>query len=145
MKKRLDCKELTKEFNELRQNNLGKTFTGKELDQLLLKYGFSGYILAALKKQFAFDSYKVGNSKLFSFKKDPFHFDRMQDVLRYYNEHRTKHQPKGTPKELTEEEKAISLLRAQGYEMRKCIGFDLETFQKENPEMYKKYLLYETV
>ena len=43
------------------------------------------------------------------------------------------------------EEEALSVLSSKGYQIRKCVGFDMERFQKENPILYKKYLKYEIV
>lgn len=34
-------------------------------------------------------------------------------------------------------------LKEQGYIIQKPVGFNEELFKKENPELYKKYVIYE--
>ena len=143
MKKRLDAKELVKEFNQLRTAQTGKTFTGAELDKLLNKYGFAWDLCLALKRANVFDSIKSGVTKLFSFKKDPLFVDRMEQIVKDMQLHR-----KGGHKEvptLSKEEEALQFLKKSGYQIKKLVGFDESRFAKENPELYQKYLVYEYV
>ena len=145
MKKRLNSRELVKSFNELRLANQGKTFTGKELDQLLNRYSFSMDLVLALKRNSnVFDSVRSGTSKLFSFRKDPLFIDTMEHIVKDMRDHRIGEYKKETPN-LSEEEKALALLKNQGYQIKKLVGFDESRFKKENPELYKKYLVYEYI
>jgi hypothetical protein len=50
-----------------------------------------------------------------------------------------------TDKKLTFEEECAEYLRKQGYQLKKCIGFDEDAFKKDYPQLYEKYLIYENV
>ena len=139
MNKKLNVNEMVQNFNVLRQKTENKTFSGKELDVYLNKYGFNRVIVRALKKLKAFECVKSGTSKLYSFKKEPLYVGKMSEALSMYRSESTK------KKEKTEEEQALSILKNSGYQIRKCVGFDVKKFEKENPDLYSKYLIYEIV
>jgi hypothetical protein len=48
-------------------------------------------------------------------------------------------------KDMSFEEECAEYLRKQGYQLKKCIGFDEDTFKKDYPQIWKKYLIYEEV
>ena len=48
-------------------------------------------------------------------------------------------------KKLSFEEECAEYLRKQGYQLRKCVGFDEEAFKKDYPQLWEKYLIYEEV
>jgi hypothetical protein len=50
-----------------------------------------------------------------------------------------------TDKKLTFEEECAEYLRKQGYQLKKCVGFDEDAFKKDYPQLYEKYLIYENV
>lgn len=143
--KKLNGKELAKEFNELRIREQGKTFLGSELDKLLNKYGFSNSMILALKNSKVFDYVQSGPSKLFSFKSDPLYHQKMEDIISLARSKYSYGRNKKELPELTDEEKAVALLSKKGYQIRVLRGFDEVRFAKENPEMYQKYLVYEDI
>lgn len=137
MRKKLDAKELTKQFNELRVNNLSKSFTGKELTELFVRYNFNHALVDQLKKV-GFACVRMGTTKLYSFKPEPFFHIKMEECLSNWRK-------KPAEVEISEEEKALQFLKKKGYQMRVCRGFDEARFAAENPELYQKYLIYEEV
>ena len=48
-------------------------------------------------------------------------------------------------KDMSFEEECAEYLRKQGYQLKKCIGFDEDAFKKDYPQLYEKYLMYENV
>jgi len=151
MKKR-DSKELAKEFNELRQKNQGKTFLGSEMQKMLNKYGFNSYLVSALRQQKVFNILPCGASKLYSFREEPLHYTAMEiamkeayNMYKKYYIKKTSSSNEAPKAELTPEEQAIRFLKNQGFQLKKCVGFDESSFSKDYPELYKKYLKYESV
>jgi hypothetical protein len=137
--KKLNAKILVEEFNKTRIKNLNGQFTGKELDNLLYKYcGFQNSLTSVLKRNGIFEmSRGVGAQKLYRFVDTPLFVDKMDKFLQEWR-NRGKRIP-----EQTQEEKSISFLKSQGYKIKVCRGFDIERFQRENPDLYQKYLIYE--
>lgn len=137
--KKLDAKTLVEEFNKTRLKNIGKQFTGKELDNLLYKYcGFQNALTGVLKRNGIFEmSRGIGAQKLYRFVDTPLFVDKMDKFLQEWR-NRGKRIP-----EQTQEEKSINFLKSQGYKIKVCRGFDVERFRKENPDLYQKYLIYE--
>ena len=141
--KRLNAKELTLEFNDLRLKNQGREFTGTQLNEFLHKYGFNDDLIYFMKKQDVFNVSKVSGSatKLYKFKEEPLYHRGMERIINDWR----KTTNKKSPKSLSEEEVSIQNLKNKGYQIQKLIGFDESRFAKENPELYKKYLVYEFV
>lgn len=140
--KKLNAQELVKEFNQLRNREKGKTYTGKDLDTLLQKYGFNLRLLAEMKKAHVFISFRSGATKLFQFKEHPLFIDKMEEILKNYRTNVSK------PKEevpVTPEDSALNLLKSKGYSIKKCLGFDEKKFAEDHPELYKKYLIYKDI
>lgn len=146
---KVNVKDLTQTFNELRQNNKGKTFLGSEFQKLMTKYGFNSYLISALRKGNTFNIIPSGASKLYSFKEEPLHITAMEYAVKEARAASQKYYTsKKAPKQevvLTDEEKAVKLLKEQGYQLKKCVGFDEERFKKECPQLYAKYLTYESI
>ena len=54
----------------------------------------------------------------------------------------TKSRNKGEKKK---KKSALELLNTLGYRIKRIVGFDMEKFMKEQPEMYRRYCKYEYV
>ena len=123
----------SKGFNELRMENLSKEYTKQELLNLLKTKKISNDLAEYLIQQgeIIISKSEKGN-KYYSFKGTPLYKGRIEA---YYNG------PKAQ-KPLTEEEKALKLVKNLGYQVRKCVGFDTKRFMAENPGLYEKYLIY---
>ena len=141
-----DLEELTRRLNEFRMSNLNKTFLSSELNKELVQLGFNkGTAGMICNKCFPYE--KLGNQRLYSIPKDPIHKGLVVSVYQKNRDYASKsyHSKKETVNNKINEEDALKLLSSKGYQIRKCVGFDLEKFRLENPVLYKKYLKYENV
>lgn len=147
MKQKVNVVELTAAFNTCRMNNIGKIFSNEEITKLLKDLGFGGNITAMLISKHMY-SQRDGKKKLYSFTHNPLHKSAIEALYeenrRYQREY---HQDnKNSVKETaTPLEEAITLLKKQGYELRKPRKFDVTKFAEDHPELYKQYLIYEEV
>lgn len=139
--KKLDAKELTKSFNELRINKLGHTFTAKDLQTLLVKYGFNGTLTYVIKKEL-FNCIRSKTTLLYQFQDTPVYVGKMENIISRY---RMKNQKNKNEEVVSEKDKALNLLKKEGYVISKCIGFDEERFKHDYPDLYEQYLIYEAV
>ena len=150
---KVNIEEKTRLLNEFRINSGTKTFTygelRKSLGNVLSK---NNVIIAEAIKLFPYEV--IGKSRIYEMPKEPIHksfvkafYNRQASVQKAYYERNMSQKIKPQKVENTKslEEKALELLSSKGYQIRKCVGFDLERFSKENPEMYKKYLKYEII
>lgn len=144
--KKVNIEEKTRQLNEFRMANLHKSFSGRELQDYLYNLGISRTIASALMSK-CFPYEKMGSTRLYEVPKEPIHKSMLNGLYENFRNKRNKYNSskKGEIISQNSEEAALALLSARGYQIRKCVGFDLERFQKENPVLYKKYLKYETV
>jgi Holliday junction resolvasome RuvABC DNA-binding subunit len=144
--KRNEIDGLIRKLNEFRMANLNKSFTGAELNEALVALGFKSYDASRIaQKCFPFEY--MGKNRLYEVPKEPIHKSILISINNKATESVKKCQAFHKAKvqmELTEEA-ALAALQAKGYQIRKCVGFDLERFAKENPVLYKKYLKYEII
>jgi hypothetical protein len=144
MRQRANLEELTQKLNKFRMENVGKAFTSAELIEKLYEVGFNKSYAWGIMTNFPHE--KVGSSNLYSITREPIHVNVVKSVFeRYRNYRRNPKNKKSVEKEKFSEEEALNLLASRGYQVRKCVGFDLERFSKENPILYKKYLKYEII
>ena len=136
--KEAKIKELTKKVNEFRKEHIGRQYSSKELYEELYKLGFNLHIskrVAAL-----FPAQKLGTSKYYEMTDEPIHQSKITAL--YEASKKAKSRNKG--EELTEKS-ALELLNTLGYRIKRIVGFDMEKFMKEQPEMYRRYCKYEYV
>lgn len=134
--KKINVEEKARVLNELRMSCDNKTFTREELVKNLKQLGFNSQVVGAMiPKLFTYE--EVGKARLYSFPKTPIHKSLIRACYDRCNGYKSK-----TP---SVEESVIATLQAAGYQVRKIVGFDMEKFKAENPNLYKKYLRYETV
>ena len=134
----MNITELTKKVNEFRKENIGKQYSSKELYNELYKLGFNLHIskrVAAL-----FPAQKLGTSKYYEMTDEPIH----QSKIAALYEASKKSYTRNKGEELTEKS-ALELLNTLGYRIKRIVGFDMEKFMKEQPEMYRRYCKYEYV
>lgn len=142
--------ELTKSINELRLNSKNKTFTRSEIYDALVNAGFNkaiaNYALALLYSE------KLGKAKLYSFNSDPIHKSQIEGLFKRYrlskNQYnfKARHKSEEIPvSSEANEEAMIKYLKARGYQIRKPVGFDEQRFAQMNPELYSRFIKYETL
>lgn len=143
----VDIKSKTEAFNRTRLNNKDKSFTYQELIALLKGAGIPADITGMAIKHHFIDKAEVDGHMLYSFQVSSLHIDSMQS---FYNEKNKKKKiwrdnAKPAVKNALTERAAVALLQSKGYRIKRIVGFDLERFIKEQPEMYHKYAKYEYV
>ena len=147
--KKVNIEQKTQAINEFRLANKNKSFTYSEirekLGEILSK---NNVVITAAIKAFPYEV--IGRNRLYSMPNDPIHWIFVKNAYKEQTNVQKKYNSKVKEESLkekneSEEEKALKVLASKGYQIRKCIGFDLERFAKENPVLYKKYLKYEII
>lgn len=145
--KTVNIKTKTESFNRTRLENKNKSFTYAELVALLKNAGIPLDITTLIIKHHFIDKEQVDGKMLYSFQETSLHMDSMQ--MFYDEKNRRKkawsESKKKPVNEALTERAAIALLNQKGYRIKRIVGFDLERFMKEQPEMYRKYAKYEYV
>lgn len=142
--KRIDTHELTRKFNEFRQNNQKRTFGTKELYAEFAKMGFNANIAQQMTR--FLDSEKIGTSKLFTFKDTPLLEVQIEHLYSHHRKTAAKSRKKilGVGPDTMSEQMAIDILQKTGkYRIKKAVGFDVERFRQDHPDLYRKYTIYE--
>jgi predicted choloylglycine hydrolase len=146
MKNSIDIHQLTGIFNEARQKNADKSFTYAELMNLLFSLGFNKGVSKSMTK--LFDSEKVGQSKLFSFKKTPVHESMIKavyDTIRNCNARSAKKSKKVVVEVFTKKEQntidlinSLKIVGGSEYRVLKNAGIDISRIKREDPDLYKE-------
>ncbi len=142
--KRVDTHELTRKFNEFRQNNLKRTFGTKELYAEFTKMGFNANIAQQMTR--FLEAEKIGTSKLFTFKDTPVLEIQIENLYNHHRKQASKSRKKmlGIGPETMSEKMALEVLQKAGcYRVKKAVGFDLDKFKQDHPDLYRKYTIYE--
>lgn len=142
-RKQSDKTELTRKFNILRQENLGKKFTSLEMFDMCHKYaGISKKIFDKMAQDGVFDKYSIGRNVFYMFRDTPLHKDRMFRIFTNFNKklREKRNSVVGTEPKFSEQE-AISFLKGKGYKVLKPQGLDLEALKNDCPEIFEKYSL----
>lgn len=137
----VDIKEKTRLLNVFISQSRTKTFTYEELAEELKNITARKPVLSNLIKLFPCE--QIGRSKLYEMPSKPIYIGLVEKCWNYKYERRN-NASSSTPS-VSEEDAALALLASKGYQIRRVVGFDLERFQKENPDLYKKYLKYEII
>jgi hypothetical protein len=143
----VSIKSKTEAFNRVRLENKSKSFTYVELIALLKAAGIPADIASMAIKHGFIDKAEVDGKMLYSFQVTSLHMDSMQS---FYNEKNKKKKAwrdnaKQPAKNAMTERAALALLQSKGYRIKRIVGFDLEKFAQEQPELYHKYAKYEYV
>lgn len=144
--KKVNIEEQSRKINDFIQKNKGKVVTGSvTLIAELHKMGFNKNV--AYKIISDFEKEKMGVSTLYSIPSQPIYIKKLEGYYKSVNKeaYDRKNSKKVKVENPSNEEAALALLASKGYQIRKCVGFDLERFSKENPVLYKKYLKYEII
>lgn len=145
--KAVNIKQKTESFNRTRLENKDKSFTYAELTTLLKSVGIPLDITTLIIKHHFIDKEEVDGRMLYSFQTTSLHMDSMQA---FYDEKNRRKKAwndskKKPAKDALTERAALALLQSKGYRIKRIVGFDLDKFAAEQPEMYRKYCKYEYV
>lgn len=141
--KKVDTHELARKFNDFRQKNQGRTFSTQELYTEFAGMGFNKNIAQQLTR--FLDSEKIGTSKLFTFKDTPLLEIQIEGLYRKHRDISKKKALGVGPSTMTEKVALDILQKAGCYRIKKAVGFDVEKFRKEHPDLYRKYTIYEYI
>jgi hypothetical protein len=145
--KTVNIRQKTESFNRTRLENKKKSFTYAEITSLLKGAGIPLDITTLIIKHHFIDKEEVEGRMLYSFQETSLHTDSMQA---FYDEKNRRKKAwndskKKPAKDALTEKAAIDLLSQKGYRIKRIVGFDLEKFAAEQPEMYRKYCKYEYI
>lgn len=155
--KKVNIKEKTEAYNRCRLQNLHKQMLKDELLNTLASFGITKCIVDLLIKYGEIKKEKnCLKQTLYYFSDKPLH---MFVLEKYYKEKRNiakkSYQKLHAKKDIKDLEvdqcsfadidEALQILTDEGYLIYKCVGFDLDTFKLDHPDLYKEYLKYEKV
>lgn len=146
--KRINTEEVSTKYNLVRDKNKGKKFSNEQVIKLLKEAGLSGSMaikIAAnntLLQQFRREGQGRGKHIGYIFPYNPVHKSWFENWI--YPPHSEK--PKiSVERDKDFESECAVYLKQQGYQLKKCVGFDEEAFKKDYPQIWSKYLIYEEV
>jgi hypothetical protein len=146
--KRINTEEVSVKYNSVREANKGRKFSNEQVIKLLKEAGISQSMaikIAAnntLLQQFKREGMGRGKHIGYIFPYNPIHKTWFENWI--YPKHSEK--PKiSIEKDENFESECASYLKQQGYQLKKCIGFDEDAFKKDYPQLWSKYLIYEEV
>ena len=146
--KKINTEEVSAKYNSVRESNKGRKFSNEEVIKLLKEAGLSGSMavkIAAnntLLQQFKREGMGRGRHVGYIFPYNPVHKSWFENWI--YPPHSEK--PKvSVERDKDFESECAAYLKQQGYQLKRCIGFDEDSFKKDYPQLYQKYLIYENV
>ena len=146
--KKINTEEVSAKYNFVRENNKGRKLSNEEVIRLLKEAGLSGSMavkIAAnntLLQQFKREGMGRGRHIGYIFPYNPVHKTWFENWI--YPPHSEK--PKiSIERDKDFESECAAYLKQQGYQLKKCVGFDEESFKKDYPQLWSKYLIYENV
>ena len=146
MKHRVNIQEKSQVLNDFISKNSNKTFTSGELMDALKELGFNKNVAGIIARS-AFTYEKAGTSTLYETPKKPIYIGLIESAYKKAsNYQKVCRKSKNIQKEeQSSEEAALALLSSKGYQIRKCVGLDIEKLRTKFPEVYKACLKYEIV
>jgi len=147
--KKINTEEISAKYNFVRDKNAGKKFTNEQVIKLLKEAGLSGSMAvkiaanSTLLQQFKREGMGRGKHVGYIFPYNPVHKTWFENWI-YPPKHSEK--PKiSVERDKDFESECAAYLKQQGYQLKKCVGFDEEAFKKDYPQIWSKYLIYENV
>ena len=144
--KKINTEEVSAKYNLVRDKNKGRKFSNEQVVKLLKEAGISGNLATrivanqTLLQQFKREGMGRGKHIGYIFPYNPIHKTWFENWI--YPPHSEK--PK-IPVDKDFETECANYLKQQGYKLKKCLGFDEESFKKDYPQIWSKYLIYEEV
>ena len=133
-------------YNTARNLNAGKKMPREMVIKILKENGISESLAIRMSQndtlftKFKRENCGRGKHIGYIWPSDPIHIRIFRDWLYPVNK-----KTPSTDKKLTFEAECAAYLKQQGYQLKKCVGFDEDAFKKDYPQLYEKYLIYENV
>lgn len=149
-KQRINAEVVCEAYNSARMQNQGKQNSPERTVEILKSFGISENLSRRMIQNstlFERFSHKVegkkGNFKALRFAYNPVHISFFKNWLCGEKKSVPTQKPANNTTSL--EEDCVKYLKEAGYQLRKCIGFDEDAFSKDHPDLYQKYLRYESI
>jgi hypothetical protein len=146
--KKINTEEVSAKYNSVREANKGRKFSNEQVIKLLKEAGLSGSMAikiaanSTLLQQFRREGQGRGKHIGYIFPYNPINKIWFENWI--YPKHSEK--PKfSIDKDKDFESECATYLKQQGYQLKRCVGFDEDAFKKDYPQIYQKYLIYENV
>jgi hypothetical protein len=143
---KINLEKVCAAYNTARNENVGKKMPREMVINILKSHGISGSLAIKMIRndtlftRFQRENCGKGKHIGFIWPSTPIHIN----ILRKWLYPPVETQPE-TKKNLSFEEECAEYLRKQGYQLKKCVGFDEDSFKKDYPQLYERYLIYENV
>ena len=139
---RTDFYSLAEGYNLLRKKWEDKTLTYKQLYEELPKVGVSGVIIQKMITKGYIQGASAKSARIKLYKLLVVNHKQFETMFLERRAESKKTRLKKQKQKEESEEYMIQTLQKQGYKILKP-RFDEQKFKEENPEVYKKYLVYE--
>jgi hypothetical protein len=143
---KINLEKVCAAYNTARNENVGKKMPREMVINILKSHGISGSLAIKMIRndtlftRFQRENCGKGKHIGFIWPSTPIHIN----ILRKWLYPPVETHPE-TKKNLSFEEECAEYLRKQGYQLKKCVGFDEDSFKKDYPQLYERYLIYENV
>lgn len=146
--KKINTEEVSEKYNSVRDKYKGRKFSNEQVIKLLKEAGLSKNMAvkiaanSTLLQQFKREGCGRGKHVGYIFPYNPIYKSWFENWI--YPKHSEK--PKiSIEKDKDFESECAAYLKQQGYQLKKCIGFDEESFKRDYPQIWSKYLIYENI
>ena len=145
-KSKINIEEVCKCYNEARTQNSGRKGSAEWAFNILHSSGLSGNMARRIMREPTLlvpvkrENAGKGNYKGYVFPSTPVHISWFENWL-----NKKKDNQKVYKKDENFEKECADYLKQQGYQLKRCVGFDEDSFKKDYPQLYQKYLIYENV
>lgn len=143
---KINLEKVCAAYNTARNENVGRKMPREMVINILKSHGISESLAVKMTRndtlftRFQRENCGKGKHIGFIWPNTPIHIS----ILRKWLYPPVEKQPEAK-KNLSFEEECAEYLRKQGYQLKKCVGFDEDAFKKDYPQLYEKYLIYENV
>ena len=143
---KINLEKVCAAYNTARNENVGRKMPREMVINILKSHGISESLAVKMTRndtlftRFQRENCGKGKHIGFIWPNTPIHISILRKWLYPPVEKQSE-----AKKNLSFEEECAEYLRKQGYQLKKCVGFDEDAFKRDYPQLYEKYLIYENV
>ena len=146
--KKVNVQEICERYNKARSQNAGRKGGIEWTSDILRSFGIGANMAKRMMREPTLftpckrENAGKGNYKGLIFPCTPVHISWFESWL----SDKKKETPKiSIEKDENFEKECAIYLKHQGYQLKKCVGFDEDAFKRDYPQIWAKYLIYESV